>query len=498
MIWPENSPGFVSRTCLRVSTAWLSWVLSGQAIAVSRDGGVDPSSLGKGDWIYSLADATNGLGGHFPFVTNEVSLMQFYRSQGIRFLVVKAATSDQLFKGCFAGPQFTRALVETAHTNGLWIFGYNRSYGSNIPGEIAVANYVFNQGADGFVWDAEAEWENTSPWIGSTGPAKAWHLCSTVRSNWPTRFLAHAPFPIISYHPSFPYKEFGYWCDAVMPQIYHSGWTGVVGRASGGINWSDVNWSTWHKSLVNSNSVIQGTTVFWTNAIKPLAPVAEVYGPSRHSPCAGVTTPLNATDLGEFLDYLSVDPHSPSGSGYQGVSFWRSDLHGTAQWQHIKEAVFGGVQSNVSSIVLDDARGCPNGAWTAVRTFYNGTVYSSGSGRDVNSFGTNYLVRPHGNGEGFVEFSPVISVAGDYDLYQWHPFRPDASSRVPFVVSGDNHTNFAYANQQTNAGSWSLVGRFGFASGTNSVIRITDATAETNTVSIVDGLKLVPVPKSLP
>src|SRR5215475_11800592 len=93
-----------------------------------RDGGIDPANLGKGDWIYCVSDATNKLGGHISGVTNETSLMQFYRSQGIRYLVVKAATGDQLFNGCLKTPQFTSALVATAHEHGLWIFGYNRSY----------------------------------------------------------------------------------------------------------------------------------------------------------------------------------------------------------------------------------------------------------------------------------------------------------------------------------------------------------------------------------
>ena len=153
-------------------------------------------------------------------VTNENSLMLFYKSQGVRYIIVKAATSDELFNGSYSFPQFTRNLVNTAHAHGILIFGYNRSYGENVPGEIAISDFVFNQGADGFVWDAESEWESSQPWIGTNGPALAWQLCSAVRSNWPTKFLAHAPFPIISYHSSFPYKEFGYWSDAVMPQIY--------------------------------------------------------------------------------------------------------------------------------------------------------------------------------------------------------------------------------------------------------------------------------------
>src|SRR3974390_2096536 len=108
-----------------------------------RDGGIDPANLGKGDWIYCVSDATNKLGGHVSAVTNETSLMQFYRRQGIRYIIGKAATSDQLFSGCLKTPQFTASLVGAAHESGLWIFGYNRSYGANVKGEIAVANYVF-------------------------------------------------------------------------------------------------------------------------------------------------------------------------------------------------------------------------------------------------------------------------------------------------------------------------------------------------------------------
>src|SRR6266568_8491079 len=134
-----------------------------------RDGGIDPWNLGKGDWIYSMTDATNKLGGHVSSVTNENSLMLFYKMQGIRYFIVKAGTADTLFKGCYSFPQFTSALVNTAHANGILILGYNRSYATNTAAEVAIADYVFNQGADGFVWDAEAEWESGT--IGSQGPA---------------------------------------------------------------------------------------------------------------------------------------------------------------------------------------------------------------------------------------------------------------------------------------------------------------------------------------
>lgn len=470
---------------------WLGLVCL-PARAELRDGGIDPAHLGKGDWIYCLADATNHLGGHVGSVTNESSLMNFYHSQGIRYVVVKAATGDQLFSGCIKGHQFTRALVDAAHQSGLWIFGYNRSSGANLKGESAVADYVFHQGADGFVWDAEAEWESASPWIGSGGPAKAWQLCSTVRSNWPNKFLAHAPFPIISYHLSFPYKEFGYWCDAVMPQIYHAGWTGIVSSVSGGVNWADANWANWQNSLAGSNSLVNGVMIYWTNAIKPLAPVAEVYGPPGYSPCGGPAPPLNDKAVMELLDYLVADPNCPEVGGYQGVSFWRADLHGPAQWAHIRQAGIGETGSR-NVIILDDDQGTTQGAWSIVRTFADGVFSGCGSGTDSNSFGTNYLVHAQGTGQAAVLFTPAITISGDYDIYQWHPFRNDASASTPFIINHSGGQSTVYANQRTNAGNWSLLGRFNFDAGETNTIRATDGVGETNGVAVVDALKLVRV-----
>ena len=275
-----------------------------------RDGGIDPSNFGKGDWIYSMTDATNKLGGHITSVTNETSLMLFYKSQGIRYMIVKAATGPSLFNGCYGFPQFTPYLVNIAHANGILIFGYNRSYATNTAAEVAIADYVFNQGADGFVWDAESEWESTM--IGSQGPALAWGQCSIVRSNWPNKFLAHAPFPIISFHNSFPYKEFGYWCDAVMPQIYHFSSAGIKGSASAAINWSDANWHDWQSKLAGSNSLVNGQTIYWTNSIKPIIPLQDVYGPiiSGGVICEGTANPYPDKDVLEFIDYSAADPHA--------------------------------------------------------------------------------------------------------------------------------------------------------------------------------------------
>ena len=483
---------FMITTRVPLVSAVLSLWLMLMAIAPAqvRDGGIDPWNLGKGDWIYYMSAATNKLGRNISAVTNENSLMLWYKAQGIRYLVIKAATSDELFNGSYSHPQFTSNLVAVAHTNGILVFGYNRSYGENVAGEVAITDYIFQQGADGFVWDAESEWESSQPWIGTEGPAKAWQLCSTVRSNWPTKFLAHAPFPIISYHTSFPYKEFGYWCDAVMPQIYTYGWSGVYGRPSGGINWSDVNWSNWQKSVANlAPTNINGLTVYWTNAIKPLAPVHHVYGPNP--PNSGVSH-IDDDFVTEFVDYLCADTHAVTPGGYKGANFWRADLHGAVQWTNISGTTIGSAFPKVSNIVIDDPSATRLGLWTAVRTFYNGSFY--GGTTDTNSFGTNYLTIGKGSGSAYVRFTPKILVAGLYDVFQWHPMRLQASTNVPFVITHSAGTTTVYANQQTNSGRWSSLGRFEFAVGTNGSIKITDKIPESGAIAMVDGIKLVPVP----
>ncbi len=489
---------------LRVCSLWLVTLvamvaMAGRSQAQIRDGGIDPKNLGKGVWVFSMKDATNKVGGHISSVTNINSLMQYYRSVGLRYCIIKSATSDVLFGDCTVGGQLTSNLVNTAHTNGILVFGYNRSYGSNIVGEVAMADYVFNQGADGFVFDAEAEWEAgaTHPWI-TNAPAQAWQLCSMVRSNWPNKFLAHAPFAIIGVHTAFPYKEFGYWCDAVMPQIYHFSSAGLKSSPSAAINWADVNWRTWQNNLAGlPQTNYAGSAVAWTNAIKPITPLQDVYGEVVTGGiicegAAGVIYPDE--DVEEFIDYSAADPHAPTAGGYRGINFWRTDTIGTNQWANITQGTSGNYSNIVNNIVLDNPNATVVGAWTSVKVFGATTTsptYFGATGTDTNSFGTNYLFKAHGSGAAYVQFTPNIIISGNYALYQWHPFLTNASVGTPFVIGTPTGTNTVLANQQTNSGNWSFVGRFNFAAGNSNFIRVLDNFSDATNIAAVDGIKLV-------
>ena len=493
----------MNRTVILKFAALLEICFSSAAVfaAPIRDGGIDPANLGKGVWIFAMKDATNKLGGHIPAVTNINSLMAYYKSAGLRYCIIKAGTSDQFFTDCTVGPQFTSNVVNTAHSNGIAVFGYNRSYGTNLVGEVVMADYIFNQGADGFVFDAEAEWENTTnnatKLAMTNGSAQAWQLCSQVRANWTNKFLAHAPFAIIGVHATFPYKEFGYWCDAVMPQIYHFSTAGLRSSPSAAINWSDVNWAAWQSSLATIGQTnYAGTPVAWTNAIKPITPLQDVYGEviSGGIICEGAASVVySPDDVQEFIDYSAADPNAQTAGGYRGINFWRADTIGTNQWLNIIAGNSGNFSNIVNSIVLDDSRATYTGAWNAVKVFGATTTtptYFGATGTDTNSFGTNYCYKAQGGGTAFAQFTPNILVPGKYDVFQWHPFLTNASSGTPFVIGTPSGTNTVLVNQQTNAGNWSLVGRFNFSAGTNNFIRVSDNFSDATNIAAVDGVKL--------
>ena len=384
------------------------------------------------------------------------------------------------------------------------IFGSNRSWGNDNPGEVAVADYIFNQGADGYIWDAESEWESGNPWI-TNGPAQAWNLCMTIRSHWTNKFLAHNPYDTLYLHSSFPYKEFGYWSDAVMPQVYHH--SASQGNAFAAIMWTDFNYHMFQNTLpglgTTANAYGSGINATWTNALKPLVFMRDVYG-------AGYSTTYPPQDVRNFLDYpTGVRPQLrhrrravTRSSGL--LSLFRTLLDTATNGRGVMKAATIGVFSNrINNIIIDDPTATKVGTWTAVRTMLCTTstiTFSGATGTDTNSFGTNYLTKTQGTGSAYVQFTPNVLTAGIYAVYQWHPFRADASTNTPFAIntaSGVNGRPMMFANQQTNNGNWSPLGQFVFSAGTGGYIRVMDNIPEAAGVAIADGIKMVfisPVP----
>lgn len=285
---------------------------------VIRDGGIDPSNLGKGDWIYILSNAQNQLGGNAPAVSNLTSLMIYEKNQGLQYLIIKSAEEGTLYPSA-GSPQFTGAVVDAGHAAGLKIFGYGRFYGTDVPGEIAMVNYVFGQGADGFVIDAEGEWESLA-----NNTVVASNLCSSIRTNWPTKFLAHSPFAYIGVHTAFPYKEFGYYCDAAMPQDY---WIEFGDTPTNSVNHMNTDWRNWQNGLSGK----------WTNSIKPIVPIGQGWSGSGT---------ITATQITQFVSALKGQANPATQGGYKGVNYFRAELHPPDVLDAIRTNSIGVVPTN--------------------------------------------------------------------------------------------------------------------------------------------------------
>jgi hypothetical protein len=279
-------------------------------------GGVDPAHLGKGDWIYVLSQAEAKLGGNVSVVHDQASLIAFEKSQGMNFLVVKAGEGAKIFPSANA-PQFTLRLVDRVHAAGMYIFGYTRSYGKNIPGELSIITNALRMGADGYVIDAEEEWE--SKYL-PNNKADAVLLLAPIKAMYPNKFLAHSPFMYIHLHRTFPYLEFGLYCDAVMPQAYwrNFGLTGAKCVAD-----MDEDWRTWQDSLTGPNR----------NAIKPLVPIAQGFNPAIFNTATG-------TQITQFSEALKYDRTPATAGGYHGILFFRAELHSANMWTGIGGITF--------------------------------------------------------------------------------------------------------------------------------------------------------------
>src|SRR5437879_3960922 len=111
-------------------------------------------------------------------------------------------------------------------------------------------------------------------------------------------------------------------------------------------------------------SVINGETIYWTNSIKPLTLMRDVYYLGYNGPGSGYAD----RDVMEFLDYTVADPNAVTPGGYQGFDAFRSELNSAGQEAYISAATIGQFSNAVNNIILDDARATAVGPWTAVRT----------------------------------------------------------------------------------------------------------------------------------
>lgn len=156
-------------------------------------------------------------------------IVQKCKDAGVSWLAVKAGDQGRPWT------QFSKELVDTLHAGGVQVFGwsydvpttYKDVLGRTIsnPGvlrkQAVVIKRVADMGADGFIIDAESEWDRA---IHPDDEATAYGKEVASLGLSKDFLVGDAPWPLVSYHASFPFTAFGKWVAFRTPQVY---WTAM-------------------------------------------------------------------------------------------------------------------------------------------------------------------------------------------------------------------------------------------------------------------------------
>ena len=373
---------------------------------------INPSDMGKGAWIYDLALAKTNVG-----ATSNQGLVDFLKAKGVKWFVVNSARG-----GAFK-TQFSADLITRSHTAGLQILGYQRCFGDDVAAETQAGKDTLALGADGYVINAEIEYEGKS--------TQATTMMNGLRASYPNAFIAHAPFVYIDFHTAFPYVPFGKQCNAVMPQAY---WRAAGIAKSPDVMVTDTNtqWSKWNTTWTNQGN---------GSAVKPVVPIGDGYNNQPGS------------ELTAFVNAMKTAPNNPNGAaGYKGVSFWSTQHHTADMWNAIGAMSIGGQPD----VIVDNAQS-PGFAASA-----NWSTATSAADK----YGANYRFRSTGAVSDAAVFTASLPAAGNWEIYAMWPQGGNRSATAPFVLP--NNTTVS-RNQQTGGGVWNSLGTVNCAAGNNTV-----------------------------
>lgn len=266
------------------------------AQAVRAWAGVAPGQArlpvtGKGLWIWytdrelaqshGLSSALVAEGGDLPAIARRA------RGAGLSHLFVKCGEYGYWL-------QWEPAL-DYLKKAGFRVLGWSYCRGDDPAQEAESAIRAAKAGADGHVFDVEAEFE---------GKARAaTELGARVRDALgPDYFLGYAPLPIIDFHLNLPYLQFNRFCQGVLPQFY---WK-ALGRF-GSLDFLFGQWEKWGQR--------------WREAEEPLPqlfPIGQAYG---------------GVDAAEIAAFVTACRER----GILGFSLWEWAQMGPEAWEAIAQ-----------------------------------------------------------------------------------------------------------------------------------------------------------------
>jgi hypothetical protein len=181
--------------------------------APAAAGGSLPAAFrGDGMWIWQIPKSSGG---------DPTAIGLKARAAGIETVFVKS--SD----GATPWPQFSPALIQALHAQGLRVCAWQFVYGADPAGEAAQGAGAVATGADCLVIDAETAYEGRY--------AQAQQYIAALRGAiGPAYPLGFTSFPYVDFHPRLPYSVFlapGA-AQANLPQVYWKAIGGSVDAVS--------------------------------------------------------------------------------------------------------------------------------------------------------------------------------------------------------------------------------------------------------------------------
>nr|CAB4128507.1 hypothetical protein UFOVP114_37 [uncultured Caudovirales phage] len=247
---------------------------------------------GRGFWIWHLSGCEGG---------QIAAIIAKAQKCGVTWLAIKAGDQGNPWS------QFTPALVQALHAAGLKVYGWSYDVPGKVSVQTAVVKRVADCGADGFIIDAEIEWERPS-----ADKDAAAYISSLNGLSLPANFvLAHAPFDVISGHAAFPYTAFGSGVSFVSPQAY------------------------WPEHGMSEAASTARMLAQWQKYATQKPQAARPLLPSGYS----VQPDLPGGKMPTAADMLAFEAHCKA-AGCAGVLYWRWDGTPDAIWQGLAGTSF--------------------------------------------------------------------------------------------------------------------------------------------------------------
>jgi uncharacterized protein YegL len=279
----------------------------------------DTPILGKGIWIWRLSECEAG---------DLNAIITKLKNVGIKWVALKGGDGKY-----FWSHQFNPIIIKQFQDNGIKVLGWQYIYakagagpagtGGTPEEEASVALKILEVEPDGFIIDVEDYYEG--------GPNEAVIYLEKIRQKYPNNFIAYTTYSTPEWHRQIPYKEFGKYSNAVIPQVYW-GPQITLEKIDAMIKWMEDQWSTLYENLKKEGNI---------DAVKPLIPAGGV---------AIKDQKLAGSEITRFCNLVYY-------RGYYGVSFWHYIAFTDESWNAYMKAPTPPLKPNVDVVLLIDRSG---------------------------------------------------------------------------------------------------------------------------------------------